>query len=663
VSADENARDDAPSAAREAAVAVTALVVAALIVAGWSLGFHLDNAHNGLLGLSFTAVGLYVLRMRPRHAQGILLVSVGIVHALMFFGRQYGAHDTPLPGAAWIGWIGVWPLALAIALVAWTLMAFPDGRLLSPRWRLAVFAMMAAALALSLVSALWPVDYDRTAIAAPHPLHLAGADRAQAFWDAARVCFLLFQILWTAAIIVRVHLARGDVARQLRWLMYAVVMEIAVLATGLIIVGSPVPGLLSLPLVPVAAGIAILKYRLYDIDPVINKTIVIGAMVLVITGGYVAVVLGIGAVVPAGRGFLWLITTAVVAVLSEPLRRRAQSLADRLVYGHRTTPYEALAQLTSGVDGAPEDLLAGIATTVANAVGASEVVVWVGDEERLLPAAAWPSAVDDPARTLNDLHRPRWQLRPVTHHGTVVGAVALRKPAGESLTVAEDRLLSDLVAQTALVIVQQRQAQDLQAAARRIVTAEDVARRRIERNLHDGAQQRLLTVGLELGVLAERATADPSLAAHVRDVRTHLLDATAELRDLARGLYPMVLTEQGLGAALEALADRSPVPVKLLVELDDRLPREIEAATYFLVSEALTNAARHADARLVTVCVTKVDAGVRVNVSDDGRGGANRSVGGGIQGVTDRLAALGAWLQVDSPVGGGTQIQTVLPCG
>ena len=291
------------------------------------------------------------------------------------------------------------------------------------------------------------------------------------------------------------------------------------------------------------------------------------------------------------------------------------------------------------------------------------MVVWIGDEGRLVPAAAWPAPVDDPARTLHDLDRPRWQLRPVTHHGTVLGALALRKPAGESLTVAEDRLLSDLVAQTALVIVQQRHAEQLQAAARRIVTAEDVARRRIERNLHDGAQQRLLTVGMELGVLAERATADPTLAAQVRDARTHLLDATAELRDLARGLYPTVLNEQGLAAALEALADRSRVPVKLSVVLDDRLPREIEATTYFLVSEALTNAARHADARLVTVCVTKVDAGLSVQVSDDGCGGATRSVGGGVQGMTDRLAALGAWLQVDSPVGGGTRILTVLPCG
>ncbi len=659
---DKDACDDAPSAAREATVALIALVVTGLVGWGWYLGFHVANAHNGLLALSFTAVGLYVVRMRPGHREALLFVAVGILHAVMFFGREYGSHDGPLPGAKWIGWVGVWPLSLAIALAGWTLMAFPDGRLLSPRWRVAVGVMLAMGFGLALVSALWPVDYDRTALVVLHPLDVPGADRAKTFWGRARVSFLLFQVLWTMAVLARIHGARGDEARQMRWLAYAVVVDITLLTGGVVVADSPVPGLLALPLVPVAAGIAILKYRLYDIDPVINKTIVIGAMVLVITASYVAVVLGVGALVPAGRGVLWLVTTAAVAVVSEPLRRRAQRVADRLVYGHRTTPYEALSQLTSRIEGAPEELLAGIATTVANAVGAREVVVWVGGEERLVPAAAWPAAVDETAHALHEVFRPRWHVRSVAHHGDFLGALALRKPAGESLTAAEDRLLSDLVAQTALIIVQQRQAAQLQATARRIVTAEAAARRRIERDLHDGAQQRLVTLGLELGVVAERATADPALAARVREVRTQLLDATSELRELARGLHPTVLTEQGLEAALETLADRCPIPVKLSVVLDDRLSREIEATTYFLVSEALTNAARHSDARVASVCVAKADAGLSVEVADDGRGGAICTDGGGLQGVADRLAALGARLRLDSPVGGGTRISTVLPC-
>lgn len=654
--------DDAPSVAREATVGVTSLVVAGLVGYGWYLGFRLDNAHNGLLAVSFTAVGLYVVRMRPRHREASLFVAVGVLHAVMFFGRQYGSHDGPLPGARWIGWVGVWPLSLAIALAGVTLMAFPDGRLLSNRWRVAASGMLVVGFGLSVMSGLWPVDYDRTGLVVPHPLDVPGAATAERWWKAARVIYPAFQGLWTAGVLFRMHRARGDEVRQMRWLVYAVVVDMALLAGGMVVLGSPMPGLLALPLVPVAAGTAILKYRLYDIDPVINKTIVIGAMVLVITVSYVAVVLGVGALVPSGRGVLWLITTAVVAVVSEPLRRRAQSLADRIVYGHRTTPYEALAELTARIQDAPEELLAGIATTVANAVGAREVVVWVGDAERLLPAASWPAPVEDTACTLREIHRPRWHVRPVAHQGTLLGALALCKPAGESLTAGEDRLLSDLVAQMALVIVQQRQAEELQRAARRIVTAEDAARRRIERDLHDGAQQRLVTLGLELGALAERAAANPALAARVSEVRTQLLDATSELRELARGLHPTVLTEQGLGAALEALADRSPVPVKLSVSLDDRLPREIETTTYFLVSEALTNTARHADARLVTVCVAKVRAGLEVVVADDGCGGAIRSDGGGLQGAADRLAALGARLQLDSPVGGGTRLTTVLPC-
>lgn len=662
VAADDDAYEVPPSTAREAALAVIALGVGGLVGSGWALGFHLDNAHNGLLAVSFTAVGLYVVRMRPGHREGWLFVAVGTLQTVIFFGRQYGSHQGPLPAAEWVGWIGVWPLSLTIALAGWTLMAFPDGCLLSRRWRLTLSGMLAVALGLALLSALWPVDYARTALFAPHPFDLPGEELADAWWTGARAIFLLFQVIWTAAIIVRMRRARGDEVRQMRWLVYAVIIDLILLVGGVVVVGSPVPGLLALPLIPVAAGIAILKYHLYDIDPVIDKSIVIGAMVLVITAGYVAIVLGIGAVLPAGRGVLWLITTAAVAVVAEPLRRRAQRLADRLVYGHRSTPYEALAHLSTRIDDAPEELLAGIAITVANALGAQEVVVWVGSDDRLVPTAAWPAAADDGPRSLHELDRPRWHVRPVTHHGVVHGALTVRKSAGESLSVAEDRLLSDLVAQTALVIVQQRQAEQLQAAARRIVTAQDVARRRIERDLHDGAQQHLVTLGLELGVLAERATSDPALAARVKDIRMQLLEATSELRELARGVHPTVLTEKGLEAALDALADRSSIPVKVSVALDDRLAGEIEATTYFLVSEALSNAARHSGARLVSVCLTMTEAGLRVEVADDGCGGATATAGGGLQGLADRLSALGGQLQVDSPVGKGTRITAVLPC-
>ncbi|GAB3142619.1 sensor histidine kinase [Microbispora hainanensis] len=666
-----NAYEDAPPAAREAALGVVALVVAVLVTYGWHLGFHLANAHNGLIAASWTAVGLYVVRMRSRHREGWLFVATGVVHAVMFFGRQYGLHEGPLPAASWLGWVGVWPLPLAIAAFGWMLMAFPDGRLLSRTWRRAAWGMAAVAGVMAAASAVWPVEYDRTGLVAPHPFDVPGAAAAAGVWEYAQFGYLLFQALGTAAIVVRLRRAGGDEARRMRWLVFAVVMDILILAAGLAVFGSPVPGLLALPLVPVAAAFGILKHRLYDIDPVINKTIVVGAMLLLVTAGYVALVVGVGGLVPVEERWRSLFATAVVAVAFEPLRRRAQRLADRLVYGPRATPYEALSRLSAQLTAAPEELLDGIAATVASALGAREVVVWVGDEACMVARAGWPHPVSraDPA-PLSGLrqgphHGPRWHVRPIVDQDAARGAIAVRKPPGEPLTAAEERLLADLVAQTGLVILQQEQARQLQAAARRIVSAEDAARRRLERDLHDGVQLRLVTLGLELGALAEqaRSSGDGLLASRAKDARAHLLEATADLRELARGLHPMVLAQDGLEAALASVADRSAIPVRLRVSVGSRLPREIEATAYYLVSESITNAARHSAASVVTVDVTAGGDGLRIAVTDDGRGGARPAAGSGLQGLADRVAALGARLELDSPAGGGTRLRTVLPCG
>jgi signal transduction histidine kinase len=656
----------APSAALEAGLAMLALFVASLVGYGWFLGFHVDNAHNGLIAASFSAVGLYVVRMRPRHREGWLFVAIGVVHAVMFFGRQYGRAEGLLPAASWIGWLGVWPLPLAIALTGWTFMAFPHGRMLSPAWRRAGLVMLAVAALMATMSALWPVDHDRIGLVSPHPLELPGSEMAARLWPYLLPSYALFQVLWTAGVVVRLRRARGDKARQMRWLVYATVMAMVLLVMGLAVFRSPVPGALVVPLIPVAAGIAILKYRLYDIDPVVNKTLVVGFLALLVTGAYVAIVVGVGALIPIGTGWLSLLTTAIVAVAFEPLRRRAQRLADQLVYGHRPTPYEALSRLSSQLDEAPDELLDRIAATVANAVGATEVVVWIGEDTCLLAGAGWPHPPDPrgPSR-LGELDvGPHRHVRPVVHQSTVRGAITVRKPVGEALTPAEDRLLDDLAAQTGLIIAQQQQAQELQAAARRIVTAQDAARRRIERDLHDGAQQRLVTMGLELGSLEEqaKATGEPELAAQVKDLRAQLLEATAELRELARGLHPAVLNEAGLEVALRMLTDRSVIPVRLAVRVAGRLPREVEATAYYVVSEALTNAARHSGAEFVAVEVAQVPEGLRVRVSDDGRGGARPGTGSGLQGLADRLAAVGATLTIDSPVGGGTRIRSVLPC-
>ena len=673
LAADQAGYDGAPSLAREAAVGSLGLLVLGLVAYGATLGFHLDNLHNALLALIFAGVGLYVLRARSGHRVGQLFVGLGVAASLMYFGRQAGLHDPALPGAAWLAWVSIWLVPLVMAAAGVAVMVFPTGQHLSRRWRAASYAMVGLAILIALASALWPIEDDWRRSDFVFPFDLGGEDAARSIvWPLMLSCYLGFQVMWAAAVITRLRRAGSDEARQLRWFVFAVAVSLLLLLVGQIAWRTPLLGMLAFPLVPLAAGVAILRYRLYDIDPVINKTLVGGAMVLLISVGYVGVVVGGGALLPASDQVLALAATAAVAVVFEPVRRRAQRLADRLVYGPRATPYETLSRLSAQLTRNDEGLLEGLAATIASGVGASHVVVWVGDTDRMEAVAAWPTRPPASPCSIAELGRGREVVRPVCRGRIVQGALVLTKAPGEPLTPGEDQLLADLVAQTGLVIDHRarleqvaRHAAELQAAARRIVTAEDSARRRIERNLHDGAQQRLVSLGMELGTLVERAaaTGESDLVRKAEHARRQLLDATSELREMARGVHPAVLTQDGLEAALANLVDRSPVLVRLHVALDRRPPSEVEATVYFLISEALTNAARHARASVVDVDVSLDEERLTVEVSDDGTGGADLESGGGLQGLADRLSALGARLEVVSPPGGGTTVRTVLACG
>lgn len=683
-------------ASRIAAWAV-GLLCAALVIGGFSLGVRLPNLHNGLIAASFTAVGLFVVGRRPGNREGWLFIATGLAHAVLFFGRQYGffAASTAegpdaLPATTWVTWLGVWPLPLVMVLAGVTLMCFPDGRLPSPRWRPVVAAMMAAGAVLAICSALWPVEYAENSLSVPHPLHVGGYDTAQRLWNViASPAYLLIQLAWAACVVVRMRRAKGDEARQLRWFVYAVAIGAAAMAMGLIFFGSAAPGVLAVPVVAVAAGVAIVKYRLYDIDLVINKTLVVGAMAAIITAGYVAVVVGFGRLVgvePGPSPVLAIVATAIVAIAFEPARRRVQRMADRLIYGDRPSPYEALARLSTQLSGARRhaDLFSELASTVAGGVGAAEVTLWVGADEELVAVASWPpsdhgSQLATTPKNLASLgDGGRTHVCPIVHQGSLRGAVTLNKPPGEAMTSSDDRLLHDLAAQAGLVIdnaglgveLQHRlheislQAAELQAAGKRIVAAQDKARRRIERDLHDGAQQRLVTLALTLQSLSQRvaSTRDDTLAAQVEQARVQLSQALAELREMARGIHPAILTQEGLEAALGFLAERAPLPVQLDVCLPRRLDQDVEATAYFVVSEALTNAAKHSGASSIAVQGRLRDGRLCIDVTDNGQGGADGHWGSGLQGLLDRLATLNGRLTVHSPVGSGTRLSAEIPC-
>jgi signal transduction histidine kinase len=224
--------------------------------------------------------------------------------------------------------------------------------------------------------------------------------------------------------------------------------------------------------------------------------------------------------------------------------------------------------------------------------------------------------------------------------------------AASSLAIDNERLKADLRARL----------EELRVSRLRIVEAADAARRRLERDLHDGAQQQLVGLALELRLLRRRVD-DPEVQAVVDGLGERLNEALNELRELARGIHPAILTARGLGPAITALADRVPVPVEVDVDAEERYPPAVEAAAYFLVAEALTNVAKYAQASVARVDVHRAGHELVVTVSDDGVGGADMDGGTGLRGLQDRLAAVDGTLTIDSPPGGGTRLRATLPAG
>ena len=236
--------------------------VVALVAVGFSRGVWLPNLHNGLLAFAFSFVGAALLFGRPGHREGLLFLATGTLEALMFVGRQIG-HDSTAYADRWWGWLGVWPLAITLGAVTWCILCFPEGRFLSRRWAWVGVGVAALAVACSLLSALWPVEYAETGVRTPHPLALGGGDTADSVWSAlAHSTYAGFQLLWVVAVIVRWRQSSGSARSQLAVMLAAVALSALALVAGLVAAGSPRAGVLTATLVPVAAGVAIHRLSL-----------------------------------------------------------------------------------------------------------------------------------------------------------------------------------------------------------------------------------------------------------------------------------------------------------------------------------------------------------------------------------------------------------------
>lgn len=430
--------------------------------------------------------------------------------------------------------------------------------------------------------------------------------------------------------------------------------------------------------VPVALLVGLVRFRLWDVNRFLRRTIAYALVIGFVTVAYLAIVVGLGSMLGLGRinPTLSIVVTVIVAALFQPLRDRARKLATLLVYGKRATPYDLLSEFTERVGSAPdlERLVPELARTLGNGTGAEAAEVWLRVGDRLVCAAAWPDEARAPSpMSLTNGHIPeldRDRVVPVRHAGELLGALAITKRFGEEVTPVEDRLLADAASQTGLALrnVQltaelHERLDELRASRQRLVVASDAERRRLERDIHDGAQQHLVALSMKLRLAQDLSQKDPARAdALLAELQDDTSEALQALRDLARGIHPPVLSDRGLGPALEAHARRTPIPVSLKTENVGRYDPNVETAVYFCCTEAIQNAAKHSGAGSVEIDLVATDEELTFTVSDDGSGFelASSSVGG-LANMHDRMEALAGVLTVHSTVDHGTTITGRIP--
>jgi signal transduction histidine kinase len=641
------------------------------------------------VAFAFAVVGALLVARRPDNCIAWLVSAIGFLYAIYDISYSFAAFDR---SASWAVALDRWGWFPSEMLTVGVLpLVFPTGKLQSARWRPVLWLATAGIVAAVVVGfSGWNPS-----------AQTASADGLlAALFGFAQLSFLVCLILALGSVVVRYRRAESQERQQLKWFVDAVLLVILFLV-GAQIVGrvvfhvSPfdVPvadGLIHLSFVaiPVAIGIAILKYRLYDIDVVINKTLLFGAMAAFITLVYVAIVVGIGNLVGTGGKpnlALSIVATALVAIAFEPVRERVQRVANRLVYGKRATPYEVLSQFSERVADvySSEDVLPQMASVLGEGTGASRADVWIRLGDTIAPTASWPIG-DGPPPAPVDVSGQLpasvpgvSRIVPVRHQGELLGAVSVNKRPGETLTPVEEKLLADLAAQAGLVLrnvhlttelqIQlteiSRQAVELRASRQRIVATQDAERRRLERNIHDGAQQNLVALTVKLRLATNLAKRDPERARDsVKALEDESDQALATLRALARGIYPPLLQEQGLVAAVRADAEKMAVPSDVTADDIDRYSPDVEAAVYFVCLEALQNVTKHAKASHVQITLHSRQTALSFDIADDGTGFdvTKDSKGSGLRNMSDRIDAMGGRLEIRSAPQ-GTTVSGVVP--
>jgi signal transduction histidine kinase len=634
-------------------------------------GWTFSNVSGQVVNLAVPVVGVVLASRRPTNRIGWLFLTAGLLLAIEAFGTQYGLHALvaapgSLPAGRAFAWFTNSLSVFPIVILAFVFLLFPTGRLRSRRWRPAAWfiaAVFALAAVVSFVTATryWSHPFNTFSTGIP------------AYLTATFFLTLAAVVVGVTALVVRFARSSGEERLQLKWFAAAALLVVVTLigaSVANVAVANVLSSLAFLCLFA-AIAIAVLKYRLYDIDIVISKAVLYGSLAVFITAVYGALVVGIGTLAGNRRSpLLTALAAAVVAVAFQPARQWARRLANRVVYGRRATPYQVLSDFAQRIGGtyAAEDVLPQMAQIVAAGTGAKKVVIWLRVGGELHPEASsdgnpreGPLPVD--GQVLPPL--PDSQISvPVVHQGELLGAISITMPKDEPLRPAGQQLVTDVASQAGLALANAGLIEDLRASRQRLVTAQDEARRRLERNIHDGAQQDLVALAIKLGLAETTVATDPAQSGPVfGELKADAAGALENLRDLARGIYPPLLADLGLAAALNAQASKSPLPVSVEADGVGRFGQDTEAAVYFCCLEALQNTAKYAHATQAWISLQAHNGTLLFAVSDDGTGyDARRTpIGSGLRNMADRLAALGGQLEIQSAPSRGTIITGHLP--
>lgn len=631
------------------------------------------------------ALGVFLVWLRRNERTARLLALAFVGTAAVFNLQAHGVYEIRPADTFEVVTHDAFHLVAAVAYLA-ALVLFPDGRLV-PRWRPWRLALLYAAAAAAVAPLFWSVrEADRTV--------------------ALVVVFgVMTPVVGAASQLYRYRRSPTPIERQQSRLLFWALTP--ALVVGIVAIGvaqrnagaSPFEGraLFDLPveifrvfqpvfaLVPAALFFGILRYRLWDVDRLISRTLVYSVLAGFVSLVYVTVVVGIGTLLGGAQTEnigLSIVATGIVAVAFQPVKERVTRFANYLVYGKRATPYEVLSEFTRRMSETPatDELVARMARILAEGTGARRADVWLKVGNELRPAAAWPPDAEPRqplAVTGPEVPAIAGATRSaaVRHQGELFGALTVTKPPNESLTPTEEELLADLARQAGLVLRNVQLTADLlarlrelRASRQRLIAAQDEARRRLERNLHDGAQQQLVALKVQLalveGMLRELGEPAEPIGEMIVALKDQLGDALEDLRDLARGIFPPLLAAEGLPAALSSQARKAPVPVDVQARDIGRYSQDVESAVYFCALEALQNVSKYAaGARHVVLHLSEEDGLLRFEVRDDGAGfdPATTPSGSGLHNMVDRIEALDGTLEVESSPGAGTRIVGQLP--